>query len=188
MRIAKIVSGGQTGADTGGLDAAIWCEVPHGGWCPKGRLCEEGEISPQYLLAEMTTKEYLKRTEANVVDSDITLVFTHGEPTGGSKRTIELAEKHGRPVFNIDPGRKTRQSIPELGALLLGNEKDQANLPKECIINIAGSRESGTPGIAREVMVWVIELIDFVNQTTHYPPGDTGNHRDHIIHDERTGT
>ena len=27
MKIAKIVSGGQTGADRGGLEAAIWCEL-----------------------------------------------------------------------------------------------------------------------------------------------------------------
>jgi hypothetical protein len=29
--IAKIVSGGQTGADRGGLDAAIDLGIPHGG-------------------------------------------------------------------------------------------------------------------------------------------------------------
>ena len=42
--IAKIVSGGQTGADRGGLDAAILLGVPHGGWCPKGRKSEDGVI------------------------------------------------------------------------------------------------------------------------------------------------
>ncbi|MDX2420805.1 MAG: putative molybdenum carrier protein [Nitrospirota bacterium] len=33
--ITKIISGGQTGADRGGLDDAIHCDWPHGGWCPK---------------------------------------------------------------------------------------------------------------------------------------------------------
>ena len=42
--IAKIISGGQTGADRGGLDAAIALNVPHGGWCPKGRRAEDGGI------------------------------------------------------------------------------------------------------------------------------------------------
>jgi hypothetical protein len=40
MPIARIVSGGQTGADRGGLDAALYCRLPHGGFCPKGRRVE----------------------------------------------------------------------------------------------------------------------------------------------------
>jgi hypothetical protein len=36
--IGKIVSGGQTGADRAALDWAIENGIPHGGWCPKGRL------------------------------------------------------------------------------------------------------------------------------------------------------
>ena len=35
--LERIISGGQTGADRGGLDAAIELGIPHGGWCPKGR-------------------------------------------------------------------------------------------------------------------------------------------------------
>jgi hypothetical protein len=35
--LKKIISGGQTGADRMALDFAIWHEIPHGGWCPKGR-------------------------------------------------------------------------------------------------------------------------------------------------------
>ena len=42
MPIHRIISGGQTGADRGGLDAAIACNIPHGGWCPKGRKAEDG--------------------------------------------------------------------------------------------------------------------------------------------------
>ena len=36
----KIISGGQTGADRGGLDAAIDLGIEHGGWCPLGRKSE----------------------------------------------------------------------------------------------------------------------------------------------------
>lgn len=46
--IAKIVSGGQTGADRGGLDAAIELGIRHGGWCPKGRKAEDGAIPATY--------------------------------------------------------------------------------------------------------------------------------------------
>ncbi len=44
MALARIISGGQTGADRGGLDAAISLGVPHGGWCPLGRPAEAKEF------------------------------------------------------------------------------------------------------------------------------------------------
>lgn len=48
----KIVSGGQTGADRAALDWAIANQVPHGGWCPAGRIAEDGTISDRYQLQE----------------------------------------------------------------------------------------------------------------------------------------
>jgi len=63
--ITKIISGGQTGADRGGLDAAIYCEMPHGGWCPKERKAEDGVIPAKYYLKEMLADTYLPRTKAN---------------------------------------------------------------------------------------------------------------------------
>lgn len=55
----KIISGGQTGDDLAALDLGI----PHGGWIPKGRLTEAGPLSDKYLLTEMKTRSYSKRTE-----------------------------------------------------------------------------------------------------------------------------
>ena len=40
--ILQIVSGGQTGADQGGLEAALALGIPVGGWAPKGWLTENG--------------------------------------------------------------------------------------------------------------------------------------------------
>jgi len=61
--IEKIISGGQTGADRDALDFAIWHDLPHGGWCPKGRLAEDGTIEDRYGLQETSTKRYPQRTE-----------------------------------------------------------------------------------------------------------------------------
>lgn len=104
MPIKIIVSGGQTGADRGGLEAAIHCKVPHGGWCPKGRKAEDGVIPEKYQLQETTASGYLKRTEQNVIDSDATIIFTIGEISGGSLKTLEFAEIHNKPVLHIDIG------------------------------------------------------------------------------------
>ena len=46
--LAKIISGGQTGADQAALDVAIKLNIPHGGWIPKGRKTEDGILPEQY--------------------------------------------------------------------------------------------------------------------------------------------
>ncbi len=95
--IKKIVSGGQTGADQAALDAAIKLDIPHGGWMPKGRITEDGPLPEKYQLEEMPTSSYVERTEQNVLDSDGTLIVSHGMLTGGSAYTREVALEHKRP-------------------------------------------------------------------------------------------
>lgn len=68
--VDKIISGGQTGADRAALDWAIAIGVSHGGWCPKGRKAEDGEIDGRYNLRETPSADYPQRTEWNVRDSD----------------------------------------------------------------------------------------------------------------------
>jgi hypothetical protein len=95
--ITKLLSGAQTGADRAALDWAIFHDIPHGGWCPKGRKAEDGVIPPQYQLTETPSASYLQRTEWNVRDSDGTVIFTMAAKLGGgSKRTAELPRGMGR--------------------------------------------------------------------------------------------
>ena len=75
----KIVSGGQTGADQGALDAALELNHSCGDWCPKDRKSEAGRIPAKYPVQEHSSPDYAVRTEANVVDSDGTLIFTVGD-------------------------------------------------------------------------------------------------------------
>jgi hypothetical protein len=112
-QVPKIVSGCQTGADGAALDFAIQHGIPHGGWCPKGRLAEDGPIDGKYQLKETPSSEYIQRTEWNARDSDGTVVFSIGKPlTGGSKKTVELANKHRKPVLHISQNSGPAQ--PEL--------------------------------------------------------------------------
>ena len=48
--IAKIISGGQTGADRAALDFAIKHSIPYGGWVPKWRRTEDGTLPEKYIL------------------------------------------------------------------------------------------------------------------------------------------
>lgn len=100
--IIKIISGGQTGADQGALDAAIEMDIPHGGWVPKERKTEAGPLPAKYQLKDMLTASYQARTERNVIDSDGTLILSHGPLTGGSALTEKMARKHRKPFLHID--------------------------------------------------------------------------------------
>lgn len=134
--LVKIISGGQTGADTAGLDWAIRNGIPHGGWCPKGRKSESGRIDQKYLLTETPTANYLQRTESNVIDSDATVIFTLTDTLGGgSLKTQEFALKHRKQVLHFRPGVHPRF----IRSFLVANNVRS--------LNIAGSRESTAPGI-----------------------------------------
>jgi len=100
--ITKIISGGQTGADRGALDAAIRLEMDHGGWIPKGRLTEDGPLADTYRLIEMSTGAYPDRTEKNIIVSDGTLIISYGSLTGGLKLTWKLAEKHKKWCLHVN--------------------------------------------------------------------------------------
>ena len=86
--LTKLLSGAQTGADRAALDWAIFRDIPHGGWCPKGRKAEDGKIPPQYQLTETPLASYLQRTEWNVRDSDGTVIFTVAAALAGGPREV----------------------------------------------------------------------------------------------------
>jgi len=182
--IKKIVSGGQTGADRGGLDAAIYCHIPHGGWCPKGRLAEDTPIPERYQLTETRSKDYLRRTEQNVIDSDCTLVFTYGPPSRGTKRTIQFTEKHGRSCQVVDlKVLNSEQAVDGIVAWLNGQieEHEYPAPPRHPVLNVAGPRESNIPGIADKVCAIVVQVLIRTNPDCrrHYPmtvPEEGGSH------------
>jgi hypothetical protein len=142
--IRKIISGGQTGADRAALDTAIKFNIDHGGWVPLGRIAEDGKVPEQYLVQEMPTNSYPKRTEQNVLDSQATLIVTRGPLTGGSLLTRKMAIKHGKPCFHID-----LLEIDEFEAAILVHSFVTDHGVE--ILNVAGSRESIDPGIYRSV-------------------------------------
>jgi predicted Rossmann-fold nucleotide-binding protein len=133
--LKKIISGGQTGADVAGLDVAIKHGIPHGGAIPKGRLTEDGALPEEYKLEEMATKSYPKRTEKNVVDSDGTVIFTHGKLTGGSLLTQKKAIEHDKPLIHLDFDKVTVEKAVDL-------LKDFIQEKSVEILNVAGSRGS----------------------------------------------
>jgi len=136
--IKKIISGGQTGADQTGLDVDIKLDIPHGGWIPKERKTEDGILPDKYHLQEMPTSSYPKRTEMNILDSDGTLIISHGKLTGGSALTRKLAKKHERPWIHVD--------MDKFSILYASNMvKSWLSRNKIAVLNVAGPRANKVP-------------------------------------------
>ena len=173
-KIVRIISGGQTGADRGGLDAAIYAGIAHGGWCPKGRKAEDGPIPAIYGLKETKSANYKIRTEWNVRDADATIIFTDGELEGGSLATARFCEKHGKPWLHVDllkeetrhPGLIASYRQPHIVRRmrdwLTGSGDFDGRTPKppeECVLNIAGQRESKAQMLQHRVKILVVDLL-----------------------------
>lgn len=137
--LQKIVSGGQTGVDRAALDWAIAAGIPHGGWCPAGRVAEDGVISAHYDLQELPESGYRQRTRQNVIDSDGTLIVTLGELNGGTLQTRIFAEQYAKPYLVID-------AVANQRALQAGQVLRWLQAHRIRTLNVAGPRESKSPG------------------------------------------
>jgi hypothetical protein len=147
-----IVSGGQTGVDRAALDWALHNKIPCGGWCPKGRLAEDGVIPPRYPLRETWSPEYDIRTEYNVRDSSATLIIYRSMMGPGTQLTKKFCIQYSKPYLevNMDLNYKPEEIVIWL------NDKNIE------ILNIAGPRESQSPGIYISAMELLNEIYNII--------------------------
>lgn len=129
--IRKLVSGGQTGVDRAALDVALELGIPCGGWCPGGRLAEDGIIPARYPLQETESSVYEERTRLNVLDSDGTLILGMGELGGGTAYTANVANENKKPllIITLDESADPRKAIDWI---------KQSGID---VLNVAGPRE-----------------------------------------------
>lgn len=127
LPITKIISGGQTGVDTIGLQVAKELGIETGGTAPKGFLREEGidnEDIRSYNLVEITDEEqeayskstkkydpYTGRTDLNVRNSDGTVYFYTSEDKRGFEATERSAIKHKKPFLPNPTAEELREWI-----------------------------------------------------------------------------
>jgi hypothetical protein len=140
MKVEKIISGGQSGADRAALDVALEFGIPHGGWCPRGRKAEDGPIASRYLLRETTSAKYRVRTKTNLTEADGTVIFSM-KPTlsGGTLLTANLAERHDKPLLKLHAEMGRDVAAQALCTFL------ETHAIK--ILNVAGPRASGEPEV-----------------------------------------
>lgn len=142
--VTLVISGGQTGADQGGLLGARDAGVRTGGTAPRDWRTEDGAAPwlAEFGLVESQRKSYAARTRANAEAADGTVLF--GNPlSAGSALTERCCNNLGRPLLRIPQGRG------------VGEEEDAARILAGWVrvhaievLNVAGNRESGSPGLS----------------------------------------
>lgn len=152
-RVIRVVSGGQSGADQGGLHGAKMIGIPTGGHAPRGFRTEYGpmpSLATDYGLVECDAHNYQTRTELNVIDSHATVVFGDIR-SSGSRLTIGLCAKHKRPVVHCP----VPHPVDASALILVDFLREVAKTHNEIILNVAGNRESVNPGIQHVTSVLI---------------------------------
>lgn len=155
----KIVSGGQTGADIAGLMAARRFGIETGGWMPPNFLTEYGS-KPQWakefglqaiLPVGSVHAAYVARTNKNAQESDGTIIFSSDWQSKGTVCTIKAAERYKKPCLKVD--FEHPQFMPTAAEVVDWIVQNGIQ-----VLNVAGNRESKSPGITSRVTSFLSEV------------------------------
>ena len=178
--IEKVISGGQSGADIAGIRAAFRFGIPTGGWAPKGWLverrggrgsepcknlrdfglieCPDPGGDPWEPRWQYEAACYRARTARNAADADATLWFGRGDTRGFEATQREVRRSGNRFWTVIDPDYDPSKIV-----MLLTQFTDR-------VINVAGNRESKSPGIGAWVESYLCEVFRLLGfQETSHP-------------------
>ena len=160
---AKVISGGQTGADLAALEAARMCGLSTGGWCPPDQANEAGSIDPDFGL-QPTDHDHAddapniprsERTLRNVRESDGTVILHLSgleSEDPGTEYTVACALRLKKPLLVVDA--QVNRAAEKITAWI---ERHDIH-----ILNVAGPAESQQPGLgeaARAVLTNVFETL-----------------------------
>ncbi|WP_444931565.1 YpsA SLOG family protein [Microbulbifer sp. SSSA002] len=139
-RPEKIISGGQTGADTGGLLAGRRLGIATGGTAPLNYWTEVGERADflkSFGLLENRSPDLAERTRTNIRNSDATVIFASHLSSDGTLLSIQYCQTLKKPYLVINPSDAARVQL--VRAFLHRN--------RPSVLNVAGNRESKAKGI-----------------------------------------
>lgn len=158
MKLARVISGSQSGADQAGLRAARAAGFETGGYVTVNCMTEDGprpDLIAEYGLEELQVPantplddQYRIRTRLNVAHSDATLLFYKGM-TPGTKAMLKAARELGRPV-----GAVVATGVPPDGVTPFRHD-DILGVASWVIkggfevLNVAGPRASAAPKVGK---------------------------------------
>lgn len=135
MKLRKVISGGQDGADYTALVEAEKLGIETGGTAPKGWRTDSGpkpELGTRFGLVESPYWQYQPRTKQNVKDGGVTLWF--GKQSPGYWCTRTACEKVGR-LFHENPDAEMIRRV-------VNNYE---------VVNFAGNRDRINPFVVGQV-------------------------------------
>src|SRR5205085_1276392 len=141
--LAMIVSGGDTGVDRAALDVARSLGIACGGWCPAGRVADDGRIHRCYGLAETPSANYLQCTDWNV------------RLSGGTLNTLRYAlQRYRKPalVLQVRRGNDLRRVRSWLRRRHIR------------VLNVGGPREAKRRGIYRQARALLSAILKDAGQ------------------------
>ena len=156
--LTTIISGGQTGADQGGLRAGYALGLRTGGWAPAGYPTLDGPAPwlASYGLIQTPLADYPTRTLWNVRDSDATVRFAVNFNSPGERCTLNAIKRLDRPHFAVVLVRNGRACVVD--ALLTAVRAFQKFMETHSVrvLNVAGNSERTAPGIGEATMDFLV--------------------------------
>lgn len=159
----KIISGGQTGADQGGLMAAWRHDVETGGQAPLGYKTQDGCNPILETLGLSQGSDYPGRTKANVENSDGTVIIAHHMNSIGTALTRTAAKQNCKPLLELNISEMIHLALSSnssMNEVALNNVVTHASalcdwiiVNKIQVLNVAGNREIRSNGTANSIMI-----------------------------------
>lgn len=179
MRVHKVISGGQTGADQAGLRAARDLGICTGGTAPADFYTDKGPNYTLMMYGLTAYGTYNERTKQNIVDSDATLVIVENKNSPGSKLTVNLLKELQKPFYVANVAEFVRDAC--LGYTRCGPVPSFVRLCEDiclwldgcpgAVLNVAGNRERYQNGlfgsIAEELCRTVFTVQGELNYTKY---------------------
>lgn len=169
--VHTVISGGQTGADQGGLEAARKAGVRTGGQAPALYKTSIG-LNPMLQAYGLTAKgSYDERTLVNIRSANATVIIAHDLNSPGTVLTRRYAKIEGTKLLEIDVSEVLRliEAGPASGTepVLERIIRHSMNLVRFItdnriqVLNVAGNREIKSDGysIGKLVMHTTTEWI-----------------------------
>ena len=154
--LARVISGGQTGADQAAWRAARAAGLDTGGAMPRGFLTEVGprpKFAREFAATEHDSADPSARTEANVREADATLIFGVEPCSRGTARTILACREAVVPFRVVRVGPDLMSESPREAAEWL-----RSLTLVVFTLNVAGDRESNCLGIGERVERFLADL------------------------------
>lgn len=161
MSLQLVFSGGQRGADQGGLAAAYELGIKTGGWVPNGWKTLNGSNPKLKLLGlkQHDSSKYSPRTFTNVKDTDGTIRFAKDFTTAGEKCTLKAIEQYKKPYIDvkIDENIFDEDNIDFVAEWIVANNIERLNVAG----NAGSSKKEGDEifTVVREFLIKVFNQV-----------------------------